>query len=154
MWLPLKHSLLGTWPATQACALSGNWTGDRLAWRPALNALSHTSRARLHFRSSLFFLSIALVLLNVVSKPGEGEPGHTVLRVHGTRPQAPSWLIIGVRTNPTVFNCCSQVGLPCVPLNTCWLFGGYYVLIYFRHLTTYSCILFFRCLENTNFHIW
>ena len=24
VWLPLVHPLLGTWPATQACALTGN----------------------------------------------------------------------------------------------------------------------------------
>ena len=36
--------LLGTWPATQACALMGNQTGDPLVRRPALNPLSHTSQ--------------------------------------------------------------------------------------------------------------
>ena len=35
--------LLGTRPATQACALTGNQTRDPLVCRPALNALSHTS---------------------------------------------------------------------------------------------------------------
>ena len=28
VWLPLIHPLLGTWPATQACALIGNWTSN------------------------------------------------------------------------------------------------------------------------------
>ena len=42
MWLPLMRPLLGTWPATQACALSGNQTGDPLITRLALNPLSHT----------------------------------------------------------------------------------------------------------------
>ena len=28
MWLPLVHPLLGTWPATQAYALTGDQTGD------------------------------------------------------------------------------------------------------------------------------
>ena len=36
--------LLGTWPATQACALSGNPTGNPLVCRPAFNPLSHTSQ--------------------------------------------------------------------------------------------------------------
>ena len=45
VWLPLTHPLLGTWPATQACALMGNWTGNQLAHRPALNPLSHSSRS-------------------------------------------------------------------------------------------------------------
>ena len=36
----------GTWPATQAWALTGNRTGDLLVHRPALNPLSHTSRGQ------------------------------------------------------------------------------------------------------------
>ena len=30
MWLPLMRPLLGTWPATQTCALTGNQTSDPL----------------------------------------------------------------------------------------------------------------------------
>ena len=41
--------LLGTWPATQACALNGNRTGDPLVCRPALNPLSHTSQGKKSF---------------------------------------------------------------------------------------------------------
>ena len=44
VWLPLVHPLLETWPATQACALTGNGTSDPLVRRPALNPLSHTSQ--------------------------------------------------------------------------------------------------------------
>ena len=44
VWLLLPHPLLGTWPATQACALTGNRTEDLLVHRPALNPLSHTSQ--------------------------------------------------------------------------------------------------------------
>ena len=43
VWLPLTCPLLGTWPATQACALNGNRTCDPLVCRPTLNPLSHTS---------------------------------------------------------------------------------------------------------------
>ena len=46
--LPPTHPHLGTWPATQACALTGNWTGDSLVHRPALNPLSYTSQGRNH----------------------------------------------------------------------------------------------------------
>ena len=35
-----------TWPATHACALTGNWTGDPLICRLELNSLSHTSQGR------------------------------------------------------------------------------------------------------------
>ena len=36
--------LVGTWPATQACALTGNSNGDPLVRRPVLNPLSYTSQ--------------------------------------------------------------------------------------------------------------
>ena len=40
------RSPLGTWPATQACALTGNQTCDPLVGRPALNP---PARAQIHF---------------------------------------------------------------------------------------------------------
>ena len=43
-WLPLLHPLLGTWPTTQARALTGNQTSNLSFRRPALNPLSHTSQ--------------------------------------------------------------------------------------------------------------
>ena len=36
--------LLGTWPATQACVLTGNRTSNPLVRRLARNPLSHTSQ--------------------------------------------------------------------------------------------------------------
>ena len=51
----LVRPLLGTWPATQGCALTGNRTGDPLVFRPALNPLSHTSQGYFSiFKLSLF----------------------------------------------------------------------------------------------------
>ena len=44
VWLPLACPPLGTRPATQACALTGNQTGYPLVRRPMLNPLSHTSQ--------------------------------------------------------------------------------------------------------------
>ena len=44
MWLPLTRPLLGTGPATQACALTGNPAGDPLVCRLALSPLSHASQ--------------------------------------------------------------------------------------------------------------
>ena len=52
VWLPFSHPLLGTWPAIQACALTGNQTGNLLACRPALNLLSHISQG-----AALFLIS-------------------------------------------------------------------------------------------------
>ena len=51
VWLLFVCPLLGPWPATQACALTGNQTGDPLVFRQALNPLSHTSRGWVHFFS-------------------------------------------------------------------------------------------------------
>ena len=45
--------LLGVWPTTQACALTGNWTGDPLVRRPALNPLSHSSQAMIFFKNTV-----------------------------------------------------------------------------------------------------
>ena len=44
MWLPLTHPQVGTWPTTQQCALTGNWTGNPLFPWLALNPLSYTSQ--------------------------------------------------------------------------------------------------------------
>ena len=44
VWLRLERSLLGTWPATQACALTRNWTSGPLVHRPAPSPLSHSSQ--------------------------------------------------------------------------------------------------------------
>ena len=41
---------LGTWPATQACALTENQTRDPLVRRLALNPLSHTSQGCVVFK--------------------------------------------------------------------------------------------------------
>ena len=45
VWFPLARPLLRTWPATQACALTGNRTGSPSVHRTALNSLSHTSQS-------------------------------------------------------------------------------------------------------------
>ena len=36
-----------TWPTTQACVSTGNWTGNSLVPRPMLNPMSHTSQGPL-----------------------------------------------------------------------------------------------------------
>ena len=43
VWLPLVCLLLETWPAAQACVLTGNQTSNPLVCRLALNPLNHTS---------------------------------------------------------------------------------------------------------------
>ena len=60
--LPLAHAQLRTWPATQACALTGNGTGDLLVHRPGLNSLNHTSQGCTIFLNNLFKIVLLLVL--------------------------------------------------------------------------------------------
>ena len=48
-WLPLPGPQLGTWPATQACTLTGNRTSDISVCRLVLNPLSHTPKAHVTF---------------------------------------------------------------------------------------------------------
>ena len=47
--MPLMRPQLGTWPVTQACALTGNQTCDPLVCRPALNPLSSGSQGYIFF---------------------------------------------------------------------------------------------------------
>ena len=44
-WLPLTHPQLGTWLATQACALTGNITPDLSVCRTTPNPLTHPTGA-------------------------------------------------------------------------------------------------------------
>ena len=54
-WLPPAHPQLGTWPATQACALTWNWTSD-LGLK--LNLLNNTRQGK----GSSFFLTTSVIL--------------------------------------------------------------------------------------------
>ena len=47
VWLPLKCPQLGTWPGTQACALTRNRASNALVCGPVLNPLSYTSQGLL-----------------------------------------------------------------------------------------------------------
>ena len=57
--LPLTRPLLGTWPATQARALTGNRTSNPLVRRLALHPLSHTSQGAI---SKVYMPGIGLAL--------------------------------------------------------------------------------------------
>ena len=69
VWLPLTHPLLGTWPVTQACALTGNRTHASLVHSLALNPLSHTSQGSYSFPFSFPF---GLYLSNTISFKKKG----------------------------------------------------------------------------------
>ena len=72
MWLPLAWPLVGTWPATQACALVGNWTGNFSVGRPVLNPLSHTSRGSFNPFKNLTSWTLLSPLLNIRNSGIEG----------------------------------------------------------------------------------
>ena len=61
VWLPLPYSLLESWPATQTCALTGNWTSDPLVHRPAFSPLSHTSQGGSKISKACSCLGVLLV---------------------------------------------------------------------------------------------
>ena len=61
----------GTWHAPQACALTGNRTGDPLVLRPTLNPLSHTSQG-LPFLN-LIFLMQEFFQTSFFIQPGYGR---------------------------------------------------------------------------------
>ena len=54
VWLLLTHPLLGTWPTTQAYALTGNRTISPVVHRPLLNPVSYTSQCCYIFLIVLF----------------------------------------------------------------------------------------------------
>ena len=60
-WEPVPH------PATQACALTGNPTGNLLVHRSALNPLSHTSQG--FTRIFRYEFSLANILILALSDP-------------------------------------------------------------------------------------
>ena len=59
----LDFCIYGTWPATQACALSGNRTGDPLVCKPALSPLSHTSQGGLCISVVVVVTSLSFLIL-------------------------------------------------------------------------------------------
>ena len=61
-WLSLACPQLGTWLVTQACALTGFWTGNFLILRLMLNPLSHIRQGSHSFR--WVFLSPLVVSSN------------------------------------------------------------------------------------------
>ena len=79
MWLPLTCPLLGTRPATQACDLIGNQTGDPLTHRPVLNPLSHTRQVcEDSLSNSIIFFSL-IVLLDVDFQTTESVFGKRIM---------------------------------------------------------------------------
>ena len=64
VWSPLAHCKMGAWPATHACALTGNRTGDPLVRKPTLNPLSYTSQG-----CTMYFLNSNAIMLMFL-KPG------------------------------------------------------------------------------------
>ena len=103
VWLPLMCPLLGTWPATQACALTGNWASDPVVHRPALNPLSHTGQGH----SFMFFTSLLFPLASHFYRcgPWTSSIQFSWEPVRNAGPQAPPqtyWFRIFILTRTSV----------------------------------------------------
>ena len=59
--MPLAHLQLGTWSATQTCALTGSQRGKHSVHRRALSPVSHTSQGSLHVLSHLILYTVSEV---------------------------------------------------------------------------------------------
>ena len=90
VWLPVARPLLGIWPATQACALSGNQTGDLLVHRPVLNPQNHTSQGNNLNKYHIFVNLQALKWLSFIL-------GHWICL--GPYPSYPKYILIIIRRN-------------------------------------------------------
>ena len=64
VWFPLKHPVLGTWPATKA--YTGNRTSNPWVPRPALSPLSHTSQGHVFLIILYYFKKTPLQYINLV----------------------------------------------------------------------------------------
>ena len=85
VWSPVVHPLLGTWPTTQAYALTGNRTSNPLVHRPAPNPLSHTNQGP----NNILFLKY---FLNLFLERGEGKEKERERSVCGfARPLLGTW---------------------------------------------------------------
>ena len=60
---PLPCPLLGTWPATQACALTGESNWGPFGSQLALNPLSYTAQSRLEFKEALPSDDLSFIML-------------------------------------------------------------------------------------------
>ena len=66
--MPLAHRQLGTWPETQACALTGNRTGELSVRMLALNPLSYTSQGSAFlFTRNLIVKYLLTVFINNIA---------------------------------------------------------------------------------------
>ena len=124
--LPLARPLLGTWPTTQACALTRNQTGDLLVCSLALNPLSYTSQGICPFLFCLkFFLMYLLIMLLQLSHFPPFTPLHPAHPLPPTFPPYSScpWVILIsslASTFPTLF-----LPSPCLfsTYHLCYLFS-------------------------------
>ena len=60
---------LGTWPTTQACALTENQTEDPLVCRPVLNPQSHTSQGYVSVLMPVQFMTCLFCSIDIVVIP-------------------------------------------------------------------------------------
>ena len=84
---------LGSWPASQACALTENRTGDPLVHRPAFNSLSHTSQVLIFFflKITQFYLFFKFYLFTFEREGKEGRETSLCEKYINCLSHAPEW---------------------------------------------------------------
>ena len=75
VWLPLTCPLLGTWPTTQTCALTGNWTCDPLGL-----PLSHTRQGFWDLLNPNFLTSFGHIILTLTALMHKGPMDSWLVR--------------------------------------------------------------------------
>ena len=87
----LHASQLGTWPTTQARALTGNQTSNLSVCRPALSPLSHTSQGKYTIfereGSTLMFLVEPCPVCYKINKSFSTHPPSFCVFFHALPPQ-------------------------------------------------------------------
>ena len=101
MWLPLMCPAPGTWPTTQACALTGNQTSNLWIRRPVLNPLSHTSQA---FKN-IFIQNVLLSKSSSYSRDKSflSKPIFSKKKIFSIHKLRPLWIDPFLKLIPVVF---------------------------------------------------
>ena len=99
VWLPLTHPVLGNWPATHACALTGSRTGNPLVHRPAQYWASPARAVYCLFESRLTYLwNVRVISFFHTSQDTTWTPEHET-------------------TDHSLFSCCPHTSLCAVHVN-------------------------------------
>ena len=78
VWLPFLQPMMEPWPATQACVLTRNRTGDLWVHMPVLNPLRHTSQGHPFISLENFHLPSTTLLRCCLQEAINHSQGHFI----------------------------------------------------------------------------